>query len=157
MAQNVAPPVMPYRPSQGPGVHGPSGQYVVSGCGGNAGSGGRRRGPNARVRAAGHPIKLGAPIRLTRNTSASLSTPRISPISVGRKNTTMSTINSNIQNTGLFANTCIQLVLLASPRSPSLGGGRPVLAAGSRRLSGSASILQPPVDETSLISYLSTD
>ena len=48
--------------------------------------------------AATHPIPVGAPIRLTRNTRASRSTPRISPISVGSRYTTASAKKRRTQN-----------------------------------------------------------
>src|ERR1019366_9470167 len=63
--------------------------------GGGAGEG--RRGPNARIIAATQPTPVGAPIRLTRNTSASLSTLRIAPTRVGRRYSTGSAVNTRIQ------------------------------------------------------------
>jgi hypothetical protein len=58
----------------------------------------------SRIIAPSHPIPAGAPIRLTKNTSASPSTPRNSPISVGSMyTTTMITTNSKTQNTPLSA------------------------------------------------------
>ena len=48
--------------------------------------------------AATHPIPVGAPIRLTRNTSAIRSAPRINPISVGSMYTTASARKRRTQN-----------------------------------------------------------
>ena len=76
------------------------------------GPGGSRRGPNAKIMAAIQPIPLGAPIRLTKNTRASRSTPRMIPISVGSKYTTTRNTKAKIQNTKLFAKSCM------SPFSP---------------------------------------
>ncbi len=56
-----------------------------------------RRGPNARNIAANHPTPVGAPTRLTRNTSASLSEPRTSATSVGSMYTAASNKISSTQ------------------------------------------------------------
>ncbi len=66
-----------------PGIHIPGRPCIAPSDGCKRRSGGIRRGPNARIKAATHPIPVGAPIRSTRNTRASRSTPRITPISVG--------------------------------------------------------------------------
>src|SRR5262249_26959844 len=56
---------------------------------------------NARIIAAGQPISAVPPIRLTRNTSASPSTPRVSPTSVGSKYSTTARTISTAQNAPL--------------------------------------------------------
>jgi hypothetical protein len=72
-----------YRALHEPGVIDPCGLWAPAGKDLRKGSGGSRRGPNAKIMAAIHPIPVGAPIKLTKNTSASRSTPRTIPINVG--------------------------------------------------------------------------
>ena len=73
--------------------------------------------------AASHPIMIGAPIRLTKKTSASASTPRISPTSVGSMYTGMRPRISKIQNAGLSVKRSMNSSFTASGSSSGRPGG----------------------------------
>jgi hypothetical protein len=74
---------------------------------GISGVSGTLLGPNAKIIAASQPTPVGAPIRLTRKTSANRSTLRIIPISVGSRYTTTIARNANSQDARLFARACM--------------------------------------------------
>lgn len=67
------------------GVRAPDRLGVAADRSAGGGQASGRRGPKARIMAATQPIPVGAPMRLTRNTRVSRSTPRIIPISVGSR------------------------------------------------------------------------